>query len=219
MHTRLFDLLWLAALAAVGAVLVADASHAWFVRATASHPVIMGFFKFALLASLGELLAVRIVSSGWKFGSINMPIKIPVWGCFGVMITVAFTVFSAGVDALVRADMLPFGYNGVAAAFYKSLFMNITFGFEFMVLHRITDTLIERKALLGRWPFLDVWNGIDWKNMFGVVGFSVLWFWIPAHTVTFCLPPVYRIITAAGLSICLGIILSSAKLKARKGAA
>lgn len=212
----MLDLLWGAVLAAVAGVLLTDSSHAWFVRATAAHPVVMGFFKFALLASMGELLAVRIVSSEWKFGSINMPVKIPVWGCFGVMITVAFTVFSAGVDALVRAEMLPFGGSPVGAAFYKSVFMNLTFGFEFMVLHRITDTLIERKALLGRWPFMEVWNGMDWKNMFGVVGFSVLWFWIPAHTVTFCLPPVYRIITAAGLSICLGIILASAKLKARK---
>lgn len=209
-------MLWLAVLAAVAGVLLFDASHAWFVAATAAHPVLMGFAKFALLASMGELLAVRIVTAGWRFNSINIPVKIPVWGCFGILITIAFTVFSAGVDALARGGILPFGENPIAAAFYKSVFMNLTFGFEFMVLHRITDTLIERKALLGRWPFLEVWNGIDWKNMFGVVGFSILWFWIPAHTITFCLPPVYRIITAAGLSICLGIILSSAKLKACK---
>jgi hypothetical protein len=32
-------------------------------------------------------------------------------------------------------------------------------------------------------------------------------FWIPAHTVTFMLPPEYRVLMAAMLSICLGAIL------------
>ena len=33
-------------------------------------------------------------------------------------------------------------------------------------------------------------------------------FWVPAHTITFLLPGEYRVVFAALLSICLGIILS-----------
>lgn len=47
--------------------------------------------------------------------------------------------------------------------------------------------------------------------MFHVVGGALFWFWIPAHTGTFMLPPQYRIITAALLSIALGTILGTAK--------
>ncbi|MEL1136002.1 Mpv17/PMP22 family protein [Desulfitobacterium sp. THU1] len=43
------------------------------------------------------------------------------------------------------------------------------------------------------------------------------YFWIWANFVTFLVPPEYRIISAAFMSICLGGILSSAnKLKARQ---
>ena len=214
MNKHLGDFLWALTLAAAGLFLFADKTHAWFISATTLHPLIMGFFKFALLASMGEMLAVRIITSEWKFFSIKMPVKMFVWGFLGVLVTIAFPIFSAGVDALIKLKMLPFGEKFVLAAFYKSVFLNIMFGFQFMTFHRITDTLIERNALFGRWPFMQIWNSIDWKNMFSVVGVSLLWFWIPAQTVTFCLPPVYRIITAAGLSIILGIILASAKLKA-----
>ena len=55
---------------------------------------------------------------------------------------------------------------------------------------------------------------IDWQ---GFIGFVVLktvpFFWIPAHTVTFLLPPEYRVLVAASLSIALGAILAYAKRK------
>ena len=39
---------------------------------------------------------------------------------------------------------------------------------------------------------------------------SIVWFWIPAHTVTFMLPDVYRIGLAAVWSVVLGVILGYA---------
>ena len=60
----------------------------------------------------------------------------------------------------------------------------------------------------------EVTDRIDWR---GFIGFVVLktipFFWIPAHTVTFLLPPEYRILVAALLSIALGAILAYAKRK------
>ena len=85
-----------------------------------------------------------------------------------------------------------------------------------MIFHRVTDTLIDRGELFGIWPVVEVYSNIDWKNMFRVVGFACIWFWIPAHTFTFTLPPEYRIICAAFLAIALGFILGLAKRLAEK---
>jgi hypothetical protein len=54
--------------------------------------------------------------------------------------------------------------------------------------------------------------------MWKIVGFSLLWFWIPAQTVTFSLPPEFRILIAALLSICLGVILALARIRSKPAA-
>jgi hypothetical protein len=43
-------------------------------------------------------------------------------------------------------------------------------------------------------------------------------FWIPAHTITFSLPPEYRVLMASFLSIALGGILAFAKRRSPKTA-
>jgi hypothetical protein len=40
---------------------------------------------------------------------------------------------------------------------------------------------------------------------------TIPFFWIPAHTLTFMLPPEYRVLAAAMLSVALGAILAFAK--------
>ncbi|MFC1612200.1 hypothetical protein ACFL6C_14645, partial [Myxococcota bacterium] len=96
-------------------------------------------------------------------------------------------------------------------AFWKSFFMNGIFAFPMMVFHRVTDTLIERGQLFSRWPLVEVYTAIDWRNMFRMVGASCIWFWLPAHTGTFLLPPHFRVIAAALLAVVLGLILGLAK--------
>ena len=49
-----------------------------------------------------------------------------------------------------------------------------------------------------------------------VVGKTIPFFWIPAHTVTFLLPPEYRVFVAALLSIALGLILALASSRHAK---
>jgi len=85
-----------------------------------------------------------------------------------------------------------------------------------MVFHRLADTYIDMLhekagASVG---LKDVVGRIDWKGFFlFVVCKTIPFFWIPAHTVTFLLPPEYRVLTAAGLSLALGLILAFAKKK------
>ena len=100
------------------------------------------------------------------------------------------------------------------SAFYKSAFMNIIFAFPMMVFHRVTDSLIDKGILFSIWPIVEIYINIDWKNMIRVVGFSCIWFWIPAHTITFLLPSEFRVMSAALLAIFLGTILGYAKKRA-----
>lgn len=214
------DLCWLLFMCAAVVFLIYPSTQKVFVQATTGYPVIMGFVKFAVLASLGELLAMRIVNGHWRFNATDFWQKALVWGFLGVLITVMIMVFSAGAEALIKAGVLPNAKHGALAkiipAFYKSALMNIFFGFEFMLFHRITDTLIAQNKLFSKWPTAKIAREINWENMFGFVWGSLFWFWIPAHTVTFSLPPEFRTASAALLSVVLGIILSFARQKAAK---
>ncbi|RLC37125.1 MAG: hypothetical protein DRH33_06095, partial [Candidatus Nealsonbacteria bacterium] len=59
------DFFWLAGLAAFIIILVFPASREIFVKFTAKHAYLGGFIKFFILATMGELLAVRIATSDW----------------------------------------------------------------------------------------------------------------------------------------------------------
>jgi hypothetical protein len=50
-------ILWILIIALCGAILVIPATREVFLAATKAHPYLMGFVKFAILATMGELLA------------------------------------------------------------------------------------------------------------------------------------------------------------------
>lgn len=77
-------------------------------------------------------------------------------------------------------------------AFTISALMNLQFGLTLVILHRVLDNIPLK---------VKNWKGLD-KGML-----SLIWFWIPAHTMTFMLPDVYRIGLAAVWSVVLGLIL------------
>jgi hypothetical protein len=191
-----------------------------FAELTIAHPYLMGFAKFAVLATIGELLAIRIVGGQWK-STPGLVYRAAVWGVLGMAIVLMFEMFSAGTSSAISKGML---YSGtgilqpVLKAFYTSAIMNLAFAPTFMAFHRFTDTAIDMVCCEGKRlrdiSLAEVTHRIDWQ---GFVGFVVLktipFFWIPAHTATFLLPPEYRILVAALLSIALGAILAYAKRK------
>jgi len=218
MKDRLQTFVWLALIAAVIALLAVPEGRAAFEAATRARPYAMGFAKIALLGAMGELLGGKIATGNWRVSGIRLWQRVLVWGLLGIVFTAVFPLFSFGVDGLLDKGLLPGKGMVVLVAFWKSFFMNTIFAFPMMVFHRITDTLIDRGRLFGSWPLVDVFAGIDWKNMFGVVGAACIWFWIPAHTITFVLPAEYRVMSAAVLAIVLGVILGMAKKRARASA-
>jgi hypothetical protein len=208
----LFSFLWSIIPALILALLFNQEGRAQFIEINHLHPLLMGFGKFFILATLGEILGRRLAQKKWQIKGISILERAFVWGCFGFVFSFVFPLFSAGVDELIRIRLLYTFQDTilktVSIAFWKSFFINLIFALPFMTLHKITDTLIDKKLLFSKWPFLAIWKKLDWDSHWKKVAPTILWFWIPAHTITFSLPPEYRVLLAAYLGIVLGIILS-----------
>ena len=205
---------WLLLLAAVLAVLGVPQSRDLFVSLTKAHPFLLGMAKFAMLGTMGELLSWKVVTGKWKLAGVRLWQRVIVWAFIGILLTIAFPLFSAGVEGLLEQGMLPGKGVNWLTAFWKSFFLQAVFAFPFMVFHRITDTLIDRGQLFSKWPYIEVYKNIDWDNMFRIVGWAIVWFWLPVHTINFMLPAEFRVIVAALLAIVLGLILGFAKRQA-----
>ena len=206
----------IAIIAAFAAVLIVPAWREVFKTLSAEHPYIMGFIKFALLATVGEVFALAI-----KNKRFVMPYYIGwrmlIWGVIGVAITFMMKTYSYGVDGLMKNDLLPGQGEGFGSrllkAFYTAAVMNLTFGPTFMATHKCTDKYLELRHSGAKKPGLrGVINGVDWHGFVSFTLFKTIpLFWIPAHTLTFLLPAEYQVVAAAALSIALGIILSLKK--------
>jgi hypothetical protein len=212
------DLLWLAALCAVSSILLIPASHEVFVSVTKTHSYILGFIKFAILATMGELLTIRIMAGAWK-NPTGVIYRAAIWGLIGMLIVLMFEIFSSGVAGAVAKGLLWSGDGSstrIWVAFWIATIMNLTFAPTFMTTHRITDTYIDftcgEGIPLSDIKLSDVIAKIDWQGMVSFVFVKTIpFFWIPAHTITFMLPPEYRVLMAAYLSIALGAILAYGK--------
>ncbi len=216
------DLIWGGGLLAVIAFLTLPATHNIFVTNSANHPLIMAFIKFFVLGTMGEVLGGRIVAGDWKKPT-GLFWRAVVWGFLGIIIAMAFTIFSTGVHALISKGLLPMLTEGsmgakILTAFFISAFMNAIFAPPMMGFHKITDTYIDladgKLGNMSKVKLSEVVDAIDFQGLVGFVFFKTIpFFWIPAHTITFLLPPVYRVLMAAFLGIALGAILGFAKKK------
>ena len=209
------DVVWIAALIGVIVFLILPTTHKAFIDVTTSYPYIAGFLKFAILATMGDLLAYRLVTSEWKIRK-GFLFRAFIWGFLGIVIVLIFNIFGTGVANAMKAGLLPGEGYQLAFAFFTSTIMNLSFAPAMMGFHRITDTYADLKFIQGRknLTLKKVSNEVDWDNFISFVVFKTIpLFWIPAHTITFLLPPEYRVLMAAFLSIALGAILSFAKAK------
>jgi hypothetical protein len=201
------------------AILAWPESREIFKELTRAAPYAMGMAKVALLGTMGELFGGRIVSGVWRLRGIRIGQRVVVWAVLGAVFTAVFPLFAAGTSALLEMGLLPGAGSAVLAALWTSILMNLLFGFEMMTFHRVTDMLIDRGRFVSRWPLSEVFAELDWRNLLRVPGASLVWFWIPAHTMTFLLPPEFRVICAALLAIALGAILGFARrISMRKAA-
>ncbi|WP_372590198.1 hypothetical protein QO062_07500 [Fervidobacterium pennivorans subsp. carthaginiensis] len=198
-------------------LLLNDKTRTIYVNLNSSHPYILGFLKVGILATFGEILSLRI-SKGKYSTPVGVIYRFIVWGFLGVVFVTVFELFFSGTKALLEKQLLPYTNNARTffQAFYTSVLMNLIFAPTFMAFHRITDAYIDlgngnlKKIFTTK--FDDVLNAIDWRFFVKfVLGKTIPFFWIPAHTVTFLLPSNYRVLVAALLSVFLGILLSFKK--------
>jgi hypothetical protein len=204
------DILWLSSLLIFTAFLVLPRTHQVFIQWTSNHPYWMGFLKFAILATMGELLALRLANRTWKIPD-GLTFKIIIWGLIGVLITFMFSFYSTGVSTVIEQGKISPGNELLAqliTAFLTSVIMNLTFGIVFMGLHRMSDTYIELRVNHKQPSLKELIETINWNAFISFVVFKTIpLFWIPVHTITFMLPVYYRVVVAAYLSIILGVIL------------
>ncbi len=202
----------------------------WFKETTKSHGLLMSFFKFAILGTFGEMLALRIREGVYLKKGFGLLPKMLVWGVLGVVIASAMTIFKAGTGALFEngfhlenaskwIDEEGFSWHKFVAALCTSVLMNTLFAPVFMTFHKITDIHIaETGGSLGgffshRLKIRETLSKkINWDIQYGFVfAKTIPLFWYPAHTITFLLPPTLQVLFAALLGVALGVILSIKK--------
>jgi hypothetical protein len=159
------------------------------------NPLLSAAAQFGLLGTLGEIVAFSLRSkrpalpgSWWQIIA-----KVAAWGLLGIVIKYGFTGMKGFTHALLDHQLLPaWCESGFGWAFSVSVLTNLLFGPQMMFFHRLEDNLIA-------WKWNTAGLTTAWKTL--------LWFWIPAHTVTFMLPSEYQIGLAAIWSLVLGLIL------------
>ncbi len=177
-----------------------------FVSLTKAFPFPMGFLKIALLGTFGECLKRRLASGSWIPDRLFL--RAFIWGCFGILFTWMFPYSDGGVMTLIKQRLWPDG-SGLWLAFSKSLWVNFIGGFLFsmMFVHYWLDIMLAQKKFCYPWNILARPENIRWGK---IVILTMLLWWILAHTITFSLPPEWRVVCSGYLAITLGYILSLA---------
>ena len=209
---------------------------AWFCTTTTAHPYIMAFFKFAILATFGEMLALRIREGVYNKKGFGVLPRMMVWGFLGMCIAMSMVIFKSGVPtflgsvadaltgraghadayaAIFKAAELTWGKLGVA--FAVSVLMNSIFAPVMMTFHKCTDIHITDnggtvRGLLRPMKMREIVSTkVNWDVQWNlVIKKTIPLFWFPAHTITFILPPTFQVLFAALLGVALGLILALA---------
>lgn len=209
------DFAWGAVLALWIAILIIPGSRERFIEVTELHPYAAGFVKFSILATMGDLLGMRMAYKQWIVPKSTLS-KSVIWGIIGIMVTLAFTVFMAGTAAAQASGKLPFQGVVFAQAIFGSAIMNVTFGPVMMVFHRFTDMYIDMKYedKKRKITIHELVEKNDWHSLVEFAWMKTcLLFWIPVHTIVFLLPQEYRVLASAFLSIALGLMMAFIKLE------
>ncbi|MFW5645174.1 MAG: Mpv17/PMP22 family protein [Bacteroidota bacterium] len=208
-----------------------EAVYDAYYRFNAEQGLIMSYIKFAILATLGEVIGLRIKTGRYYQKGFGLLPRAFVWGFLGVSVKIAFDIFSAGTpvflekagfenaSAIIGNELT---WKKVIVSFCISTALNLFYAPVLMTFHKITDSHILRtggsmKQFFQPIAFADILQNIDWDVQWNFVfKKTILLFWIPAQTITFLLPEEFRILFAAFLGVVLGVLLAVASLKGRR---
>ena len=163
-----------------------------------AHPFLSAALQFGLLGTLGEVMAFTLKARrpALPCTFLQLLAKVLAWALLGLVIKAGFVGMKGFTRALIDHHILPGVLSsGLGWAFALSTLTNVFFGPQMMLFHRLEDNLIlGRRGFDGMAPALR----------------TLLWFWIPAHTLTFSLPTDFQVGLAALWSLALGLILGLA---------
>lgn len=167
----------------------------WYVTFVRNYPFVSAMIQFAVLGTLGDYTSTRLSDSNFKLSNFKVLSKMLVWATLAVFIKIAFIGYEGFLAALVLNRILPevFFENDFLNALTRSVSMNLQFGVFLVLFHRLLDNVVLQRK--------------NWKNL-NKAFLSLLWFWIPAHTITFMVSKDYQIGLAALWSFALGLLLS-----------
>lgn len=192
------------------------------------HGLVMSFIKFSILATLGEVIGLRIKTGSYSKKGFGLIPRAIVWGFLGVTIYMAFAIFASGTpvflekagiedaNSILHADL---SWKKVLVSFSISTALNLFYAPVMMTFHKITDIhILENggtlRGFLKPVHFARIFKEINWDIQWNFVFKKTIpLFWIPAQTITFLLPEEFRVLFAAFLGIVLGVLLAIAALK------
>lgn len=199
-----------------------------YYRVNLEHGLLMSFIKFALLATLGEVIGLRIKTGSYHQKGFGLIPRALVWGFLGMTIYMAFAIFSSGTPVLLEKMGLQdagailhaeLSWKKVLVSFSISTALNLFYAPVMMTFHKMTDTHIldnggTLRGFFSPMEFAHLFREINWDVQWNFVfKRTIPLFWIPAQTITFLLPEEYRVLFAAFLGIVLGVLLAIAALK------
>jgi len=201
-----------------------------YINLTQEHGYLMAFIKFAILATMGEVIGLRIKTGKYNYAGFGILPRAVVWGFIGLTIKGAFVIFQAGTPVMLEnigvknavfALSGPLSGEKIFVAFCTSVALNVVYAPVMMTFHKMMDVhmVTHGGTLSGLFSFInfkEIIVNLDWNVQWNFVFKKTIpFFWIPAHTITFLLPPDFQVLFAAVLGIALGTILSVASLKGK----
>ena len=189
------------------------------------HGLITAFIKFGVLATMGELIGLRIKKGYYYKKGFGVLPRMIVWGFLGLTIKMAFIIFVSGTPVFLEYSGFKgatqviqqgFSLDKVLVAFCISAALNLIYAPVMMTFHKITDIHIianggTLKGLFKPIKFGEILVNLNWDIQWNFVFKKTIpFFWIPMHTITFLLPADFQILFAALLGIALGVILAIA---------
>jgi hypothetical protein len=195
------------------------------------HGLLMSFVKFFFLATLGEVIGLRIKTGKYHQEGFGLIPRALVWGFLGMSIYAAFAIFAAGTPVFLEklgldnASLLlhsELSWAKILVSFSISAALNLFYAPVMMTFHKITDIhILENRGTLKGFftpiAFARIFKEINWEVQWNFVfKRTIPLFWIPAQTITFLLPEEFRVLFAAFLGIILGVLLAIAALKNRE---
>ncbi len=170
----------------------------WYIDTITKYPFQAAFIQFAILGMVGDWIAASVMRKKFSYTPVKFVLKMLGWGILGLIIKVGF----AGMLGFTTAVFDKFHWSTTNRLFFAlcmSTFTNVIFGPQMMFFHRWEDNLMQGTK--------------GYKGMEIAIK-SLIFFWIPAHTVTFSLSNHdAQVGLAAAWSLALGLILGIANRK------